>query len=190
MVGQAIAESVPGAVAVSTAGLAAVVLLYVVLAACCLLAATRRPRAGRITAVALVSALALGAIALAGVIFAESQSPEQIDTFGEQALGLVGSIVLLAGLVLGGLAFIAVRGGDEGRWLVAVALGVIGYYSVKALVHRLATEGATVGQGSLSLVALTGLAGVAGAALLVGGSDAVGRWSGRISPAVGRDGPT
>ena len=59
---------------------------------------------------------------------------------------------------------------------MTVVLGLVGAGAVRWMVSELAQEGAERSAVALAVFALVGLGGSAGAAFLVGASDATGRW--------------
>jgi hypothetical protein len=120
----------------------------------------------------------VGWLVLAGVLFAEAGSAENEGTFGASAIGLVGSIVLLAGLGMAGLAVVIQRGGDGGRSFVTVVLGLVSIGAARWQFSGLG-NGAETDVAFVVVIALVGLVAVAGAALLVGASVEVARWAER-----------
>lgn len=158
--------------------LVAVLLLDAVLGAGCFFGAVRQPGPARTAATVATALLAVGWLVLAGVLFAEAGSAENAGTFGASAIGLVGSIILLAGLGTAGLAVVIQRGGDGGRSFVAVVLGVISIGAARWQFSGLET-GAETDVAFVVVIALVGLVAVAGAALLVGASEEVARWAER-----------
>ena len=99
--------------------LVAVLLLDVVLGAGCFLGAFHRPGPARTAATVATALLAVGWLVLAGVLYSIAESAENAGTFGATAIGLVGSIILLAGLGMAALAVVIERGGDGGRTFMA-----------------------------------------------------------------------
>jgi hydroxyethylthiazole kinase-like sugar kinase family protein len=84
--------------------LVAILLLQAILGTGCFLGAVHRPRPARTAATVATALLGVGWLVLAGVLFAEAGSAENEGTFGASAIGLVGSIILLAGLGMAGWA--------------------------------------------------------------------------------------
>jgi hypothetical protein len=162
----------------TTERLVAVLLLDVVLGAGCFLGAVRRPGPARTAATLATALLAVGWLVIAGVFFAEAESVENANSFGAAAIGLVGSMICLAGLGMAALVVVIQRGGDGGRTFVAIVLGVVSIGAARWLFSGL-EEGAETDEVFAAVVAVTGLVAVAGAALLVGASDDVARWAAR-----------
>lgn len=158
--------------------LVAVLLLDAVLGTGCFVGAVRWPGPARTAATAATALLAVGWLVIAGVFFAEAESAENAGTFGASAIGLVGSIILLAGLGMAGLAFVTHRGGDGGRSFVAVVLGVVSIGAARWQFSALENDAET-DVAFVVVSALVGLVAVAGAALLVGTSPEVARWAER-----------
>ena len=148
-------------------------LFLVVFAAGCVYAASRWPRGGRIAASAVTAAMALGPAGLAGSAFIYATGPNA-GSFGADIAATFGIVLAGATVLLVGLAVVIQRGNDETRWLVAALLGAVGGLTAWWVVKELA-EGADQVYGNALALSASGLAGIAAAALLAGGSEVMSR---------------